>query len=190
MARSLTTFCAGIAMCIVIKPAGLSANDGLSYFGVYGETIIPYALGLLGGAYFITRALGQLPPKEKMIRISLRTYVFLITGIVITPYAAGPWMDHVHTTIGAALFSLQLTLSCYLLWRLKYVWWSVLLSLSMLTSGLLSLIYLAPTHGYLLQSQIIFQISFDILMILSLQALGRAVSQRSDIDTEGHISSL
>jgi len=40
-----------------VHPEGCEVlrKSSLSYFGVNSETIFPYALGLLGGAYFIIR---------------------------------------------------------------------------------------------------------------------------------------
>jgi hypothetical protein len=162
---------AGLFVCTLLKPAGLGANDGISYYGIYRQTFFPYAVGLLGAAYFTVRAMGQLPEHEKVLRLSLKIYVPLIVGIVITPYAAGRWMDYLHTACGSALFSLQLILSGYLVWRLRYAWWSAALSLVELGAGILSLIWLNPTHGLLFQSQTLFQLAFGALLILALQTL-------------------
>jgi len=157
----------GLLACVLLKPAGLAANDGISYYGIFRETFLPYAVGLLGTAYFAVRAVGQLPESERPLRTALKIYTPLIVGIVITPYAAGQWMDYLHTACGSALFSLQLILSGYLIWRLKYAWWATALSLVELAAGILSLIYLNPTHGFLFQTQTIFQLAFGALLILS-----------------------
>lgn len=163
---------AGLLVCVLIKPAGLGANDGISYYGIYKETFFPYAVGLLGAAYFAVRAIGQLEKGGmKLLRLALKIYAPLIVGIVITPYAAGKWMDYLHTTCGSALFSLQLILSGWLIWKLRYVWWGVALSLVELAGGILSAVYLNPTHGFLFQTQVLFQLAFGALLILSLTRL-------------------
>lgn len=167
---------AGLVVCVLIKPSGLAANDGISYYGIYRETFLPYAIGLLGAAYFAVRTIDQLPVHERLLRLSLKIYAPLIVGIVITPYAAGWLMDYLHTACGAALFSLQLLLSCYLAWRLHYVWWVLFLVLTELTSGLLSAIYLGPAYGFLFQTQIIFQGAFGALLVLSLPKLPRGAA--------------
>lgn len=163
---------AGLLTCILLKPAGLAANDGISYYGIYRATFLPYAVGLLGAAYFAVLAMGQLPPEEKLLRLAIKIYAPLIAGIVITPYAAGAWVDYAHTACGSALFSLQLLLSGWLVRRLRYAWWSVGLSLVELAAGIASAVYLRPTHGFLFQSQVVFQLAFGALLILSLRALG------------------
>lgn len=165
----------GLALCILIKPTGLGANDGISYYGIYRQTFFPYAAGLLGAAYFAVRAIGLLPEHEKVLRLSLKIYAPLIVGIVITPYAAGRWMDYLHTVCGSALFSLQLILSGYLIWRLRYARWAIVLSLVELGAGIASLIYLNPAHGFLIQTQTLFQLAFGALLTLSLQQLTSAV---------------
>lgn len=162
----------GLVVCVIIRPAGLGANAGISYYGIYRETFFPFAVGLLGAAYFTVRARGQLDSdKSPILRTALKIYAPLIVGIVITPYAAGRWMDYLHTACGSLLFSLQLILSGWLMWRLRYVWWSVALSLVELAGGILSAIYLDPTHGFLFQTQVLFQLAFGTLLILSLQKL-------------------
>lgn len=166
---------AGLLVCVVIRPAGLAANDGISYYGIYRDTFFPFAAGLLGAAYFTVRAIDRLTPGEKILRLAFKIYAPLIVGIVITPYAAGRWMDYLHTTCGSALFSLQLILSGYLMWCLRYTWWSVVLSLIELAAGILSAVYLNPSHGFLFQTQVLFQLAFGALLILSLQRLTSAV---------------
>ena len=162
---------AGLVVCVLLRPSGLTANDGISYYGIYRATFSPYAVGLLGAAYFAARAIGELPPDEKVLRLALQIYAPLVVGIVITPYAAGRWMDYLHTACGATLFSLQLMLSGWLARRLRYAWWSLALSLVELAAGIASAIYLRPAHGSLFQSQVAFQLAFGALLILSLRKL-------------------
>ena len=47
-----------IAVCALIRPAGLGANDGASYFGVFRTTIIPYAVGYFTCAALYWRRVG------------------------------------------------------------------------------------------------------------------------------------
>lgn len=166
----------GLIICFILKPAGLSANDGISFYGVRAETILPYAFALLGSAYFTLRAAGKLPDERlRPLRRALVIYALLAAGIVITPYAAGRWVNDVHTMFGSALFFLQLVLSGWLIWRLNKVWWSVVLSLIELAAGVLSALYLDPVHGFLLQTQTLFQLAFGILLMLSLQQLTKGM---------------
>lgn len=163
---------AGLLICVILKPAGLATNDGISYYGVQAETILPYAFALLGGAYFALRASHQLDSEAwRLLRLALQVYALLIAGLVITPYAAGRWVDYLHTACGSALFFLQLVLSGWLIWKLHKIWWSVVLSFVELAAGILCALYLNPTHGFLLQFQVLFQLAFGLLLILNLQKM-------------------
>ncbi len=166
----------GLAVCAMLKPAGLTTNNGISYYGTFRETFPLYAFALLGATYFTTRILAELPVNERIVRTALQIYIPLVILLAFTPYTAGAWVDYVHTGSGSALFSLQLLLSIYLVQRLRYIWWAVLLIVIECTAGILSAIYLAPTHGFLLQTEIIFQIAFGILLTMSLQRLQDAAN--------------
>jgi len=158
-------------MCVALKPAGLSANNGISYYGIFRETFLPYALGLLGSAFFLAHAIGNLPTSQHELRLAFTTYIPLIVGIVATPYAAGRWLNYLHTIFGSALFSLQLILSGWLTLRLHYIWWAVMLTTVEVVAGIFSAAYLNPTHGFLMQAQLLFQLAFGALLILSLHKL-------------------
>jgi len=174
VARSITLsqifLYGGLVTCVIIRPAGLGANNGISYYGANAGTFFPFAIALLGAAYFTVRAIGQLDAdKSPVIRTALKIYVPLIVGIVITPYSAGRYMDYLHTACGAALFFLQLVLSGWLVRQLYFAWWAIGLAVLEFIGGILSAIYLLPTQGFLLQAQVLFQLSFGVLLILSLQ---------------------
>jgi hypothetical protein len=162
---------AGLLLCILLKPTGLAANAGISYFGIFRETFFPYALGLLGGAFCIIQASDRLPDDETLLKYVFKFFATLIVGIVVTPYAVGRWVSDAHTAFGAALFSLQLILSCWLVKRLHRAWWGLLMVFMELTAGILSAIYLGPEHGLLLQTEVLFQLAFGTLLILGTKTL-------------------
>lgn len=162
---------AALLVCIVLKPNGLSVNDGISYYGNYLRTFFPYAAGLLITAFCGLRAAAVLPVSETTLRSSLRLYALMTAVIAITPYAAGHWVDWAHTACGATLFSLQLVLSFWLVWRLHFAWWAILLTLTEIVSGLAAAMYLAPMDGFLLQTQAVFQVAFGILLVTGLRRL-------------------
>lgn len=173
----------GLAACVLIRPAGLGSNDGISYYGTFLSTVIFYGVGLLGSAVFCLLAAKKITDsKLKVIRLALLIYAPLTIGIVVTPYSAGAWFDYLHTAFGSALFSLQLILSGWLIWRLHYVWWSIAVTIIEFAAGVLSAIYLDPPHGFLFQTQVLFQLAFGTLLVLSLatisQGVGAQVRQR------------
>lgn len=160
----------GLLVCVIIRPNGLGTNDGISYYGTVLATLAPYSIGLLGGAFFAVFAGKAIrEPYLQPVRLALFIYAPLVAGIVITPVTAGRWIDYLHTTLGTVLFLLQLALSIWLVWRLRHLWWSLLLCIIELVAGILSAIYVAPPQGFLLQGQIIFQLAFGMLLVFGLQ---------------------
>jgi hypothetical protein len=163
----------GLAICIIIKPRGLTINNGISYYGTFKLTIIPYCFALFGSAFFCLRGTQELSisTSVRLVHYVLLAVSILIVGIVITPYTISRLVSALHETIGSVLFSLQLLLSLWLIVYLQFKFWAITLTVLEFAAGVVSLIYLAPRHGYLLESQIIFQICFGILLISSLPYL-------------------
>jgi len=162
-------FCVCLLVSIILKPAGLAANDGISYYGIYARTFIPFAIGLLGAAYCYFRAARSMANavlKPALILSSLLTVV-----IVFTPYSLNGVTDWLHTAAGSVLFSLQLLLSFWLVATLRFDIRAILLAVIELLSGILCFVYLRPAHGFLIQCQILFQLSFGALVIYSISKL-------------------
>src|SRR5487761_1648497 len=118
---------AGLALAILIKPQGLAANAGISYYGIYARTVGPMAAGLLGSAFFCWLAAGQMrEPNLQPVKVGLIVFGLLTIVIVVTPYSVSNFLDWLHTTAGSALFSLQLLLSFWLVAQLRYNFWAML----------------------------------------------------------------
>lgn len=159
-------------ICILLAPASLSANSGLSYFGVHKLTIVPFSFGMLASAYFILKSLhfqSNEQIKSRWFNYALRAIALCMVGIIITPYSFGSWFDTAHRTFGISLFSIQLLLA---LWQvfIKRSWSNYGLLALQITGGLISLVYLNPTHGYLIQGQLLFQMAFSIILLRNLRA--------------------
>jgi hypothetical protein len=165
-------FVIGLAVAILLKPAGLSSNDGISYFGIYARTAVPYMIGLLGSAFLCWRASKHIDaPELALLKDMLAAFAVLTAVIVATPYSVRPILDWIHTTAGSTLFSFQLLLSIWLVRKLKYNPAVVALAIIELASGIMCAIYLLPVRGFLLQFQIFFQLAFGGLLIYSLRIL-------------------
>lgn len=154
-----------LALCVMIRPAGLAANDGLSYFGGFATTIIPYSLAFFLNAFFYWEAARGLNNDHfpyKYAATSLRVMAVLLIGLVVTPHEL---VNYIHTKIGATLFSFQLLLSIWMLIKIAPSWQNIILVLVEVLSGLAALYYLPKAHGLLLQSQVIFQLAFGLLLV-------------------------
>lgn len=160
---------AGLVVAILLKPQGLAANAGISYYGIYARTAGPMAAGLLGSAFFSWLAGGKIrEPKLRPVRLGLLVFALLTILIVITPYSVSNFLDYLHTAAGSALFSLQLLLSFWFCAKLRYNFWPIFLTFVELAAGIACAFYLKPTHGFLIQGQTLFQLAFGILLIYSL----------------------
>jgi hypothetical protein len=155
-----------------LKPEGLINNQGISYYGVFLLTIIPYCFAMLGSAYFCVKfALHLHRPELAVVKYSLMTLSLLIVGLVITPDNHGRYVADAHVTFGSTLFIVQLLLSGWFTAQLRYGSWAIVLTLMEFVAGIVSYIYLTPKNGYLIESQIVFQLSFGVLALYSLPRL-------------------
>lgn len=161
-------------ICIALMPSSLAANSGLSYFGVHRLTIVPFGFGMLLGSYFIMRASHYLASTAKWLNLALRGIALLIVGIIVTPYTFDGWFDVAHRTFGISLFSLQLLLALWLVMFNKRSWMNYGLLALQIAGGLVSLVYLNPTHGYLIQGQLLFQMAFSAILLRNTAGFRRA----------------
>lgn len=165
-------FYVGLIACVILKPQGLTANSGISYYGNYVETILPYIVALLGAAYFTIKTAEQFTdPALATIKHFLTVIGLLVLGIMVTPDSLGPFMDGLHKACGISLFVLELLLSLFLVVKLRPKLWLVVFVGIQLAGGIASLIWLAPAHGYLFESQVVFQLGFGALLVYSLPRL-------------------
>jgi hypothetical protein len=100
-----------LAVCTALMPQFLfSRNEGgVSNYGIYARTIIPYSLafGLCG--IFLLSAARNLPRKTKLYR-SVRNILWLVAGLsffaVLTTYTykLTPFLKHIHEVSAISLF--------------------------------------------------------------------------------------
>jgi len=168
LAKQLGAVYALLILCILIRPVGLGANEGFSYYGNYKLTIIPYAAAFVLYAYGLwktSEAIGAKTYSAKAIMFSLRAMAIFLVGLVVTP---SDLIDGWHTVFGASLFALQLVISIFIAGWLMRRRLTIGLTLVEFLAGLLSFYYLPKTHGALLESQALFQIAFGVLLLAYL----------------------
>ena len=164
----------GMLICIALKPNGLTTNDGISYYGTFARTVVPYAFALLGSALCTRRALHQAAPSSPQpayLHGMANWLAAMSAGVVLTPYTAGLLVDWAHTLLGAAVFALQLVLGARLLnWTGGDAWVAAFLVTQFL-SGVFCAIYVLPKHGWLIQGQLAFQFFFGALLVRTTRLL-------------------
>jgi hypothetical protein len=166
-------------LCIAIQPAGLAANDGLSYYGSAWSTLLPFAAAMLLYEYTLWHTSTRLAQNRRyhFLAISLKLIAILLIGVLITPIR---YMENFHSFIGLILFIVQFGLSIKLLsWGFH---WLDAGLVAVEALGFMAALYYANfEHGLLLQSQVIFQMAFMILLVrvLSLLRKHRSSPNRS-----------
>lgn len=173
LARGQAFLFGGLVVCAVVDPGGLTANHGISYYGVQLDTVPILAVGLLGAAWFTRRGLRRLAdqtPAAEFVRHSGTAIALLLAGIVVTPYTVATAVDWTHRGLGAALFILQLVLGIRLVaWTRDTVagaYWAI-----QLLGGVISAYYVLRVNGYLLESQLLFQLGFGALALRTARLL-------------------
>lgn len=166
-------FIIGIVLCVIVRPEGLSINQGLSYFGTHYNSLLPYILALFGPAYYLIRLGESIHSKEySVLRYGFIAIGVLAIGILLTPDNYSKIVNNLHIVFGATMFSFQLLLSAWMCYKLWLNWSLISLTLIELGWGILCFIYLAPSSGLLMQMQILFQLTFGLVALYSVNMIG------------------
>ncbi len=133
-------------------------------------------------------------PDREWLATSVRVGAALLVGIVITPYTAGTGFNWLHTTFGSMLLIIQLLTSARLAfskpinWALRSLW-----LLELVCGVIFRQQYTSrPAHGYLIESQIAFQIAYGIIIIYTLRTMpfssknkaGYSISHEAEVNTK------
>lgn len=165
-------FFGGLVVCVALRPEGLGVNDGISYYGIIGETLPFYLVSLLGASMFsLLAAILISLPDLRPLRYGLLAFALLTTVIALTPYILLPFLDWLHTIAGIVAFTAQVALSFWLLAKLQWIGGALLLVILEIVAGVFSLVYVLPSHGFLIQSQIGFQMAYGALIFYSFRKL-------------------
>lgn len=105
---------------------------------------------------------------KRQLARALQVMTILGIGLLVTPSSL---VDPIHTVIGTVLFSFQLLLSMWVLFKYLKDWLTIVSVAAMWLSGLGALYYLSKPEGLLLQAQVVFQIAFWSLVIRTLAKL-------------------
>lgn len=167
--KGLILVMALFGVCVLIRPHGLVADHGLSYYGGYWNTLPPYALALLTSCLIYWNSADRIATTfsrhKKLFSFSLRIMALLCVGLLITPHSR---LHPFHVAFGATLFALQLIIALVLVYANRYERRLVLLTLVQFCSGLAAMYYLPSKTGWLLESQIIYQLAFGFLLYRAL----------------------
>ncbi|HTH71884.1 MAG TPA: hypothetical protein VL737_00795 [Candidatus Pristimantibacillus sp.] len=117
------SFVMAAVLCLLINAKVLFTSDGISFYGNFRNTIVPYVVGLALSGWFLARAADHLPAdgrENRLLRTALRISAISLMGIIITPSFAGGLTSFVHVSFGGFLFLTQAVVS----WSLLGSFWS------------------------------------------------------------------
>jgi hypothetical protein len=158
----------GLAVCILIRPAGLAANNGISYYGTFHNTLLPYIIALAGSSFclvLITIFYLKGSWQDNLIKTIFTLLFFLIIGIIIFPYNVNRTYADIHATLGTIIFSTQFIISIIFTFINPRDIYGLIILIIEFVGGLVSIYYLKPAHGFLIQGQIIAQFGFALFII-------------------------
>lgn len=165
---------AGLLLCVVMRPDGLGANGGVSYFGVHRDTVLPYTIALVGSGLLTCRGLRAAAiatPSPRFLRSAASALAALSFGIALTPYSLSGLFDWLHTIFGAVLFILQLAIAVQLFrWTDGDLVAAYLLA-AQCAGAVIAAIFVLPKEGFLIHGEVAFQIAFGALMIRTFSLL-------------------
>jgi hypothetical protein len=162
-----------VCVCVGLTWGHTDIDDGLSWFGTLGRTVVAYAVGLLATSLMLCVVASRTPgtPQARPTRaVTLWTAVLLV-GLAATPYTVGPGLEVVHRAIGTALFAGQLAYSLWVV-RERRDRRDVALVLVELVSGVVCFLYFViGLMGVMLIGQLVFQAAFFAVLHRELQRL-------------------
>jgi hypothetical protein len=152
---------AGVLGCAAVRFDTTTMTDGLSWFGVHQQTLLPYAAALLTAVALQWHASTVLPISGDAgrLRAFLRLSAALMLGILLTPYAVNGWFNAAHEVFGTCLFALQLAFGASVWLRRRGVVIGVLL-LVQFTAGLAAAAALMRPNADLFVPQVVYQAAF------------------------------
>jgi hypothetical protein len=179
-ARSLLTagavMAAGVLVCIERAPKPLDTTDGLSWFGVIGDTVLEYALTMVATAALIVRAAVPLAHVRELrpLRLGLLGCSALMPLMVATPYTVNAVLNWIHMIIGSILFVLQILVAGWLWWaRVRRPAVGALLAVQVL-GGVVCFTSLIDLNAAMLYGQLVFQVAFTACIAVGIATVARA----------------
>jgi len=164
VASGVVSFFVFMFICILILPSGLWENYGVSYYGSFLRTLIPYLLAFVSMSVCLFLAAVSLDSQRgnHFLAQSFRGMSVLLLFLAATPHNI---LSRTHMVLGSTLFILQLVLSLWFVLIAHFEPKHLTLFLLLLLSGILSAQYVARSEGYLIETQLVFQLCFSLMVI-------------------------
>lgn len=152
----------GLVLGVVLAPESLTLNEGLSYLGVNKETLLPFYIGLMVATLFMVLGIKHLPAFNHSIVVSrfFNYFLVMVLGVLLTPYVLGWIFGVMHALFTTGLFLGQFLFALWIVFALERSRLNIILTATLLVSGLFILLALIGALPFLLQAQVVFQLAF------------------------------
>jgi hypothetical protein len=160
-------FFLALVWCLIINHSTTAENDGISFYGVYHETV-----ALLIGGYivafvglWITSTHFKAVGVPTLTWLCLRAIAILLFVLLATPYNRGTFLNWTHMIAGVLGAIFQLEVALQLVHESRSL--RTVLGLAvLLLGGVIAAASLPDWHfEYLLQGEIVFQVGFAWCLI-------------------------
>ena len=170
-----------LAWCLILNHSKTAENDGISFYGVYHETV-PLLMGGYAVAFvglWRTSTHFKAAGVPTLTWIGLRAIAILLFVLLVTPFNQGALLNGTHTMAGVlgAIFQLEVALQ---LVRESRSFRTVIGLAILLLGGVIAAASLPDWHfEYLLQGEIIYQVGFSWCLIEWTYALAERMKRTS-----------
>jgi hypothetical protein len=169
-------FVAMMVGCLAIEPSWIAVKEGLSYYGNYLTTGVPYAIGFGSCIALTALGLARIQPRSAMVkrlRRGVAVLLVLMASIPLTPYGLDVVFDWLHMGAATVLFASGLVLGGWLAFRLPD---RLTRCLYAIESGAGIAIFTAELglHDYMIPSELAFQLATFGLVVRGIRQLARS----------------
>lgn len=180
-------FLAMMACCFAIEPSWVAVRQGLSYYGNFLTTGVPYGVGFASSIALTGLGVARIRSRGATVqrfRTAVLAVLALMAWVPLTPYRLDLILDWLHTGVVALLFGSGLLFGGWLVLRLDdrlarffYVI-EVGAGVAILTAQL-------GIHDYMIPSELVFQLAAFGLIVHGARRLVAPVSRAAYVRSNG-----
>ena len=175
-------FWLAVLVCLVISHSSTTEHDGISYFGVRGDTLPVIVAGYASVSVGMLLAARRLPVDElgRRLALPLRCWPACFVALLITPFDKGAALNWTHMTLGVTLAISQGAVTVWLC-SVLFVPRVLVPAALELVGGLVSALSIPDTSfDYLLQGELLFNAAFCACLVAAVGAAAAVWGDRGD----------
>lgn len=165
-----------LLVSFLLLPKVVYDNQGISHFGVYAKTILPYGLGFLACGYLVLMAAHSISSTNHIMvtfRRALLLLAFFLLAVLLTPFSVSTLFDWSHMIVSWLLFMCELVFAAWLLClQPNRVSW--LLFVAQCAGSALAAFSLLSTAELMFTGQLVAEVAFGILLVRAAAYLPQA----------------